>query len=140
MSLELLHTLHSYYLEVKIRGDRTPGNEFEETAAIWAKIFQISKAENRSNILAHVRVKNRLPINAQINISFKLKEIGCTQSHRIGVIVYNKEVYKSAALVERYMQQEGFAVHLFRHKDKARRWLLHEKKKSRISNLLDSFS
>jgi hypothetical protein len=140
MPLELVHTLHSYYLEVEIQGNRTPGNEFEETAAIWAKIFQISKAENRLSILAHVHLKDRLPVNAQINISLKLEEIGCTPFHRIGVIAYNKEVYKRGELIERYVAEEGFVVQLFKNKDKARRWLLHEKKKSRILDLLDSFS
>ena len=140
MPLSLSHTVHPYFLEVEIQGNRMPGGEFEETAAIWKEVFQISKAENRSNILAHVRVRDRLPVRAQVNISLKIKEIGCTHSHRIGVVAINKEVLKSAKLIERYMQEEGYDVHLFKNKEQARRWLLKEKKRSKLLDLLDSFS
>ncbi|MBT8235919.1 MAG: STAS/SEC14 domain-containing protein [Bacteroidia bacterium] len=139
MPLELSYIIQPYFLEVEIQGGRTTGREFEEMATIWGQVFQISKKESRYNILAHVRVKERLPVNTQINISFKVKEIGCTHSHRIAVFVNNKEVLKSAELIERYMHEEGYSVQLFNNKDRARRWLLREKKRSRILDLLDSF-
>ena len=139
MPLELLHTIHPLYLDVQIHGDRTPGKEFEETAELWSHIFSISRTEGLNNILAQVRVRRRFPVNAQINISFKLQEIGCSLDHRIAIIAFNREVHKNAQLIVRYMQGEGFTIRLFKSKEKAKRWLLHQKKKRSLGDLFDSF-
>lgn len=139
MPLELSHTVQPLYLDIHIQGDRTPGREFEETAELWSDIFSISRSEGLNNILAQVRVRRRFPVNAQINISFKLKEIGCTFDHRIAIVAFNREVYNNASLVIRYMQGEGYNIRLFKSKERAKRWLLRQKQRRNLMDLFDSF-
>lgn len=139
MPLDLSHTIHSNYLEAQIQGSRTPNSELEETAQVWSDIFKLSEKYDQHKILAHVRVKGRFPVNAQIEFSFLLKEIGCTVEHRIAAVAYSNEIFKNATLIEKYMKGEGYMVGLFKSKERAKRWLLHEKKKSSFLDLFDSF-
>ena len=139
MPLELLHTIHPRYLEAQILGERTFGAELEETTEVWKNIFKLCILEDRKKVLVHSRTKGRFPLNAQINLSLRLNEIGCTREHRIAAIAYSSELYKNAQLIEKYMQSLGFAVRVFKGKEKARSWLLQEKKKFSIRDLLDSF-
>lgn len=138
MPLELAHTVHPEFLEVHVQGERLHGRELEESLSIWSDIFSISKNENRRNILAHNKARGRFPVKAQINLSFKIKEIGCTLGHRIAVISYNSEVYRNAQLIVRFMQGKGYSVQLYKNKEKARSWLLREKKKKSLKNIFDS--
>ena len=138
MPLELKHTLHPNFLEITIRGERFPGQELEETIEIWSEIFKVSRLKNRFNILAHIRSQGRFPVKAQINLSFKIKEIGCTPEHRIAVISYSNEISKNIQLIIRFMNGKGYTIQLFKNKDKARRWLLKEKRKNFLKDLFDS--
>lgn len=138
MPLELAHTVHPDYLEVHVQGARMHGREFEESLSIWSDVFSLSKNENRRNILAHNKARGRFPVKAQINLSFKIKEIGCTLGHRIAVISYNTEVYKNGQLIVRFMQGKGYSIQLFKSKEKARSWLLREKKRRTLMDIFDS--
>lgn len=139
MPLELVHTIHSDYLEVQIQGERTIGNELEEAIRIWSQIFGLTERYFQNNILAHVRVKRRFPVRAQIDFSFRLTEIGCTPDHRIAVVAYSSEIFKNASIIEKYLLNEGYSTRIFKSKEKARRWLLRKKKKPSFLNIFDSF-
>ncbi len=139
MPLELSHRIHPEYLEVEVNGQRTLGMEFEESISLWSNVFSISKKQDMQNILAHNRAQGKFPVKAQINLSFKIQEIGCTPAHRIAVIAYNGEVTKNSQLIVRFMQSKNYTIQFFKNKEKAKRWLLREKKRSKILDLLDSF-
>ena len=139
MPLELLHTNHSDYLEVHIQGTRTPGHELEETTAIWARIFHLSEKYQQNNIMAHVRAKGRFPVTARVDFAFGFKKTGCTPNHRIAAVAYSSELFNNATIVEKYVREEGYSARLFKSREKARRWLLREKKKFSLLDLFDSF-
>jgi len=67
MPLRFSHTINTEYIEVAIEGRRTPGEEWEEAASLWKKVFAISKKEDIKNILTLARIKGRFPLNAHIN-------------------------------------------------------------------------
>jgi len=139
MPLELVHNTHPNFLEVHLHGKRKHGHELEEAIALWSTVFAISNQQNRLNILAHNRARGRFSVKAQINLAFKIQEMGCTLAHRIAVISYNSEVFKNGQLIVRFMQGKGYTIQLFKNKDKAKRWLLQNKEKVSLRNLLDSF-
>lgn len=139
MPLELLHTNHSDYLEVHIQGTRRSGHELEEATAIWAQVFHLSEKYQQNNIMAHVRARGRFPVTARVDFAFGFKKTGCTLNHRIAALAYSNEFFINATLVERYVREEGYNARLFKSREKARRWLLQEKKKFSLMDLFDSF-
>jgi len=139
MPLELSHSIHPEYLEVHVSGERSHGIELEESFGVWSQVFSVSLQQHRLNILAHNRARGRFPVKAQIDLSFKIQEMGCTLDHRVAVISYNKEVTKDAQIIIRFMSSKGYTVQFFTSRDKAIRWLLREKKKPSILDIFDSF-
>lgn len=139
MPLELSHSIHPEYLEVHVNGERSRGTELEEAIALWSKVFSISNEENRLNIIAYNRARGKFPVKAQINLAFKIQEMGCTLGHKIAVISYNRELFKNAQLIIRFMQGKGYTIQLFKNKEKARKWLLQQKKKTSFLDIFDSF-
>lgn len=138
MPVQLSHTIHPEYLEVFLDGNRTPGIELEETTFYWSQIFEISKRTGRNRILVHARMKGRFPIKAQVEIAFRIKEIGCTHAHQIAVIAYSRITYDKANLIEKWMLNWGYRTRLFRNRDRARNWLLQREQKSVLQKILGS--
>lgn len=139
MPIQLSHTIHPEYLEVFLDGNRTPGNELEETAICWSHIFVISETCGQDRILVHARMKGRLPIKAQVEIAFRIKEIGCTPAHRIAAIAYSQETFDKAHLIEKWMLNWGYNARLFRNKDSAESWLLQKEQKSTFQKIFGFF-
>ena len=139
MPLDLSHKIHPEHLEVHVSGERSRGTELAEAIALWSKVFSISNRENKLNILANNRTRGRFPVKAQIDLAFKIQEMGCTFGHKIALIAYSNEFLKNAQLIVRFMKGKGYTVQLFTNKDKAKRWLLRKKNKARFLDLFDSF-
>ena len=139
MPVELSHINHPEYLEIFLDGNRIPGNELEETTAYWKRIFEISQKLGQRRILVLARIKGRFPVIAQVEISFRIKEIGCTHEHRIAAVAYSEETFIKAYLIEKLMLNWGYKTRLFRNKEKAKSWLLQRKQKSVLQKILGSF-
>ena len=139
MPLELTYTIHPDYLEVHVHGERQNGHELEEAIALWAEVFSISNQQDSLKILAHNHVRGRFPVKAQIDLSFKIHEMGCTIDHRIAVIPHNRQVSKNAQLIVRFMQSKGFTIQFFRSKEKAKKWLLQPDKTPSFQGSFDFF-
>lgn len=139
MPVELSHINHPEYLEINLVGNRTPGYELEETTSYWKKIFEISQRLGHDCILVHARMKGRFPIMAQVEISFRIKDIGCTHEHRIAAVAYSEETYIKAYLIEKLMLNWGYRTRLFRNKDKAKNWLLQRQQKTAFQKIFESF-
>jgi|GEM_PF-2077283 len=139
MSLEFVHTLHSDYLEIQIKGVRTRGKEWEEAASMWKHIFEFSDKYGLKKILVNARHQGKFPINAHINFALQLKEIGCTLAHRIAYATSDRQIQKNPPLIFGYMQGAGYDIQIFKRKEEGKRWLLGEKKRFPLIDLFDSF-
>ena len=139
MSLRFSHTIYTEYFEVVIEGSRTPGKEWEESASLWKQVFAISKNEDIKNILTLARIKGRFPLNAHINFALQLKDIGCTLLHRIAYVPTDRQIQKNPPLIFKYMHSAGYDIKIFKSREKAKRWLLQEKRKVSLLDLFDSF-
>lgn len=139
MAVELSHTLYPDHLEITLQGTRTTGQELEEGAELGLRIIRLSEKHDQKNILVHMRIRGRLPMNAQVGISFRIEDYGYTPDHRIAAVAYNKEIYDNVQLMMKYWQEEGYRFRLFKNKDNAQRWLLRKHRKSVFLSLFDSF-
>lgn len=139
MPVKLTHTVHHEYLEIFLDGKRTPGNELEETTAYWSRIFELSEISGHNRILVHARMKGRFPVMAQVEISFRVKDMGCTHAHRIAAIAYSQETFDKAYLIEKLMLNWGYRTRLFRNKDRAKNWLLQKQQKSVLQKIFGAF-
>ena len=124
MPLYLSHKVYSKYLDVVIKGERTPGDELQEMIRIWQSIFQLSNKYDVLQILSHNRAEGKFPLNAQINMAMRMEDMGCTKAHRVACLAYSDQLFDDQQLIVKYAQAQGYNGQLFDNEVEALNWLL----------------
>ena len=92
--------------------------------SIWQEIFKLSELFGTPKILSRINIDGRLPLNAQINMALKVKEIGCTRMHRVACLMYSRQNYSEQELIVNFVQAQGYNGQLFEGENEALEWLL----------------
>ena len=126
MPLKLKYALNRDYLKVEILGQRTPGNEVTESKEIWKEIADLVNRENKTRVLAMMKVEGRLPINSAFEIAESAKNLGWSQNNKLAVVAGSEAVLMNIRLSEMIMNNLGYEMKLFGSARMARKWLLSD--------------
>lgn len=126
MPLNFKYTVYPDYLKVEILGKRTPGNEVAESTGIWKEISDLVKKEEKTRILAFMKVEGRLPINSAFQIAESAASLGWSQNYKLAVVAGSEAVLMNIRLSEMIMNNLGYEMKLFGSTRMARKWLLSD--------------
>ena len=126
MPLKIKHVLNRDYLKVEILGKRTVGNEVAESKEIWKEISDLVNRENKTRVLAMMKVEGRLPINSAFQIAESANNLGWSQNYKLAVVAGSEEVLMNIRLSEMIMTNLGYEMKLFASARMARKWLLSD--------------
>lgn len=124
MPLHLSHSVFPDYLDVSIKGNRTPGEELQEMIRIWQDIFKLSHENEKMYILSRNKAQGKFPLNAQISMALRMEDMGCTKSHKVACLAYSTELFDDQQLIVKYAQAQGYNGQLFSDEKDAIKWLL----------------
>lgn len=136
MAIDITYESFPDYLDILIQGRRSRGKELEEMISIWQEIFKLSDLFGTQKILSRLNIDGRFPLNAQINMALKVKEIGCTRMHRVACLMYSRQSYSEQELIVNFVQAQGYNGQLFKGENEALEWLLRSSVQGSSEKLL----
>ena len=125
MAIELSYNLHTDYLEVRLKGTRSPQLEYEESQILWKRIFGLCMKYGHKKVLVQLDIRGRIPMRARIHYAFTMEEMGWQKQYKVAGVTLNDQVDNDVRIVERFANKVGYEVKVFSNKVVAMDWLLN---------------
>ncbi|MGI9546247.1 MAG: hypothetical protein ACR2MM_03350 [Flavobacteriaceae bacterium] len=118
------HKIFKDYLRIEFSGQRMVGSEIEEARNMWLQVANLCKESGVHNILAHMNIEGRLPIDSAYKLAQSVEEIGFDRRYKLAVVATNIEVSQNIQLSETIFANMGYEVRTFKKVRLAKKWLL----------------